>query len=381
MTKKLTICFVSHSSGNAGAEKAFPKLLEGLTNKGINIIVLLPAYGPVVSDLNKRNILYKIIPYSRWLSNDTSYFRIFKRLIKTFLAILPVLKTIKKWKCDLVYTNTSTICIGALAAKLARIPHIWHFREFGLEDYGYKYDLGRRFSQWIMNKFSTICFVNSNAVKKKYQKFIPDKKLRILYEAYDNSDWKSSLITRQFEKLKFNCVIVGTLLETKGQKDAIQAIYELYTKGIEVKLFIIGDGEKTYKENLLSLTIKLGINHLVEFTGYLDFPQVLINQCEVLLMCSRNEAFGLVTLEAMELGKPVIGSQTGGTLELIKDGFNGFLYTPGNYLQLSEKIRYLYENSSILKVMGQNAKKWADENFNPDKYVLNTLLEIKKILK
>jgi glycosyltransferase involved in cell wall biosynthesis len=70
----------------------------------------------------------------------------------------------------------------------------------------------------------------------------------------------------------------------------------------------------------------------------------------------------------MKAGKPVLGARSGGTVEQIKDGFNGFLYEPRNHQELAAKIRYLYENPQEAQQMGQNAFQWAIRTFTRDSY-------------
>ena len=170
MENTTKICFISHSSSNGGAENAFPKLLEGLQQKGIKAYVLLPSKGPLISDLKKRNIEYSVIPYKLWMAQNPSFFGKVKRTFVNFIMFFFVAFKIWKWKCELVYTNTSTVCVGAFSAKILGLPHIWHFREFGYEDHGFVYDLKQSISEKITNRLSTICLVNSNAVAEKYKK-------------------------------------------------------------------------------------------------------------------------------------------------------------------------------------------------------------------
>lgn len=380
--KNPSICFVSHSSGNAGAERAFPKLLEGLKSQGLEIHVLLPGRGPVIKDLEIRHIPYAIIPYTRWSDTDSRPIKKIKRTIKNLVAVIPMIIKILQWKCNLVYTNTSTIFSSALASKLIGLPHIWHFREFGFEDYGYKFDLGIKLSQWIINRFSSLCLVNSNAVAQKYKMFIPEGMIKVLYESYKDDEYiRKDKGMIQIQKSSLNCIMVGTLHKTKGYEDAIQAVSCLVSDRIDVKLFIIGEGLEDYKKYLLELIGKFKLETHVEFLGYQENPKFFMRQCDVLLMCSKNEAYGLVTLEAMQTGKPVIGSKSGGTLELIIDEFNGLFYTPGDFIELAEKIKYLYLNPNKLQEMGKNAEEWAIDKFKPEKYIKATLDVIKKVCK
>ena len=174
------------------------------------------------------------------------------------------------------------------------------------------------------------------------------------------------------------CVMVGTLQEAKGQQDGIRAIAELIRDEINVELWIVGDGDRKYRESLQDLVRQNALIEHVKFFGYVESALPLIKSADVLLMCSRYEAFGRVTVEAMKLGKPVIGARSGGTTELISEGFNGLFYSPGNHKELAGKIKYLCEEPAAAKRMGENGQKWATEKFNQDRHgeeVLGVLRE------
>jgi glycosyltransferase involved in cell wall biosynthesis len=97
-------------------------------------------------------------------------------------------------------------------------------------------------------------------------------------------------------------------------------------------------------------------------------------------MCSRKEAFGRVTVEGMKAGKPVIGANSGGTKELIKDRYNGFLYTFGDYHELAEKVKYLCQHPDEARQMGENGKQWALEKFNIEHYTEEVLTVLRRLI-
>ena len=119
----------------------------------------------------------------------------------------------------------------------------------------------------------------------------------------------------------------------------------------------------------------------VTFMGHVPNGIQVMQSVDIVLMCSRMEAFGRVTVEAMLAGKPVIGARSGGTTELIHENFNGLLYTPGNYLELAEKILYLYRHPHLAKEMGLNGQKWTTAYFTEERYGGEVLAILEEILK
>jgi glycosyltransferase involved in cell wall biosynthesis len=93
-----------------------------------------------------------------------------------------------------------------------------------------------------------------------------------------------------------------------------------------------------------------------------------MQQADVLLLCSRCEAFARVVVEAMKAGKPVVGTRSGGTVEQIQEGFNGFLYNPRDYKELAAKIKYLHDHPEEARKMGETGRRWAMRTFTREQY-------------
>jgi len=123
------------------------------------------------------------------------------------------------------------------------------------------------------------------------------------------------------------------------------------------------------------------LEKLVRFTGQVSDPSPIVKGSDIALVCSRSEAFGRVTVEAMKLGKPVVGARGGATPELIQENFNGLLYTPGDYLDLAQKIKYLIDNPEVARQMGENGRRWAEQEFTQEKYAGKVLQALEEVLR
>jgi glycosyltransferase involved in cell wall biosynthesis len=381
-TEKMKICFISHSAGKGGAERSLLELIDALREQGVtNIFVLLPSWGPLIQELENRCVVYRVVPYKWWMGKSSPLWKRMVRTLWNFGMVLPVVKELRKWQCDIVCTNTITVCLGALAAKLLGLAHVWFIHEFGREDHGLTFDLGERLSLWLLNHLSIVCIANSHAVAQKYGQYLPPAKLRVVYQAVTVPEGvpcgEEAMITTE-DGIK--CAVVGALHEGKRQEDAIRAVGLLVQQGVQVKLYIVREGDTQYWSFLQNLVYENGLENYVVFLGYTDNPFPIMKSVDVLLMCSQNEAFGRVTVEAMKLGKPVIGARSGGTIELIRDGFNGFLYTVGDSFELAEKIRFLYEHPEVRLIMGKNAWDWATKRFTREDYGREILKVFREVI-
>lgn len=133
--------------------------------------------------------------------------------------------------------------------------------------------------------------------------------------------------------------------------DALRAMPHILIKYPDACLRIVGEGDALYKAELEQYIKNNGLANNVIFLGYLDNPVKLMANSDVFLMCSRNEAFGRVTIEAMTSGCPVIGANSGGTSEILDENKYGLLYEPGDSESLAERVvNVLSDNELRLSV-------------------------------
>lgn len=168
------------------------------------------------------------------------------------------------------------------------------------------------------------------------------------------------------DKSIFEIVCIGKLSYNKGQDILIQALKVLADKGYQCIARFVGSGDQ--KENLEALANELELSDKVQFIGHIDHDKVFDHffQADVTVVPSRKEAFGLVVIESMAVGTPVIGSNTGGIREIISDGVDGYLFEPENERDLAKKIETFFRNRELLQEMGINARnkfvtKYLDE--------------------
>jgi glycosyltransferase involved in cell wall biosynthesis len=364
----MRVCFISHSAGKYGAELALLELLEGLVRRGIDCKVLVPEKGPLLVELDRLQIEWRLMEFPLWRPRRRKVRNRIFRTIKALTYAFPVARAILEWKCDVVYTNTVMTVTGAFAAFLARKPHVWHLHEFSHIDPKEQFDLGRRVVMRLIDFLSTAVIANSHTLKQEYTKYINAQKFRVIYQAVTLKELTDNPPRSIAGIRAFKCIIIGSLQELKAQDEAILALAEARRLGVPAILFLIGEGDQSFRLMLEELAVRCGVAQQVIFHGYVKNPMPLINTADVVLICSRSESFGRVTVEAMLAGKAVIGAAGGGTMELIRDGSTGLLYMPGNYLELAAKIRYLYENAEQKLRLGATARSWAKDRFYREKY-------------
>lgn len=146
---------------------------------------------------------------------------------------------------------------------------------------------------------------------------------------------------------------------------------------------LVAVGEGSDLPRLQSLARASGVSGHVHFLPFIahDALPCAYDHCDVFAMPSRGEGFGLVFIEAMARGKPVIGGAHGGTPEIIEDGINGYLVRYGDVEQLADRLQRLISNDSLRREMGAQAFAKVRREFTFGRFsselsvILNELLE------
>lgn len=149
----------------------------------------------------------------------------------------------------------------------------------------------------------------------------------------------------------------------KGVDTLITALPKLLARWPELQLVAVGEGED--REWLEDLAEENGVRRHVHFLSGLSYAELAAcyGHCEIFALPSRGEGFGLVYLEAMACGKPVIGGAHGGAPEVIDDGRTGYLVQHGDAIQLATAIETLLVNPEVGQEMGRRGKQRVENEF------------------
>lgn len=362
----MNILFITHEKNLNGASKSMLNLIDEMSDRHIFYVVSPFKEGPVYEELKKRKLTVLHSNIKRWCrkKNNSNLkwlaislkWKLYNRFFNMCEAE-QLKKQIENLNIDLIHTNTSVINMGGLLRKKTGIPHVWYVREFGKEDFDlHPLDSKRQFYRFIDRNSDALVFV-SEALAQKYRPHIMHVNTYIIYNGIGK---ENIILNRRYEKKScYNFLISGTIQPGKAQDVAIKAAGELIKEGINnFKLSIAGSGDMEPLKNLIPEQ-----ENYVEFLGRISDMPSLRAGIDVELVCSKSEAFGRVTAEAMMGGIPVIGADTGGTPELICDGETGLLCKQGDYKVLAEKMKYFIEHPEEIERIGRNAQTYAKAHF------------------
>ncbi len=369
----MKICFISHTSNLGGAERSLLYLLESIKKeKGLEIFVVVPSEGPMIKYLREMKINYLIHPFKWWTIKRNNQRRSVKEhFVEHLRTAFDLKQKLKNNFPDLIVSNTSVFCVGALMANMLKVPHLWHIRELGEEDHGFIFEFELAFVARFINDFSTKVIFNSRAVMSEFSK----------YKTFNNSSviYNSILIKKRLlseppktkfaKNNSFKLLVAGTISRKKNQLDAIKATISLLKEGYNVELLLVGDcADKILIKRIHSLIDSDICEERIKIHEFVENPYPLFKNANAVIVCSKKEAFGRIILEGMLLKKPVIATNSGGIPEIIIHNYNGLLYKPRKYIELAEMIKTLIDDPELYKLLAKNGYEVATNKFSNKNY-------------
>lgn len=371
--KILAVTFDSEMSG--GANRSFLMVITELRKRYQHEIhVIIPNHGPLEAELQKNGFSFECVemkPVGVLLGNMPK--QALSKLKANWLALdhyvkaKEYVKQIKSTEFDLVYINCANNLFGCYVARRLRIPYVWHFRGSFVPANYYVYNQRK-----LYNDPNARIIVISNQMKESLplNAGIRQNNIVMIHNGlplaqvnHAKQNWHSGI----------HCVLCGRIVKGKGHLDAIKALGELKKKGYNnIYLHIVGDTANANEKylDILSTTIQEhGIKDRVFFEGQIEDMAAFREKMNIELMCSICEPFGRVTVEGMRSGLIVIGANTGGTLDIIRDGYNGYLYQQGDSCDLARKIIYVINNQEKAQMITKNAIAFSQSHFTMEKNV------------
>jgi glycosyltransferase involved in cell wall biosynthesis len=158
---------------------------------------------------------------------------------------------------------------------------------------------------------------------------------------------------------------VGRLIPVKGHLVLLRALAQARSRAPGLVLDIAGQGP--LEPALKAYAAELGLSDAVRFLGFVSPIQSAIEAASAVVVPSLGEGFGMVALEAMERGRPVVASDVGGLPEIVADGETGFVVPAGDAEALADALVTLVSSPARAAEMGQAGRRRALESFTPER--------------
>lgn len=313
----------SSTTTHGGGSKAFMQMLYGLIALGVTPMVILPDKKGLYTTLRSMGVAcvtlryrMSVYPWTKSLKDKFLFIpRLLGRMIVNNLAVLQIIPIVKQFKPDIIHTNVSVIAIGYYVARLLKIPHVWHIREYGDKDFNLHYYPCRHIQSKRYQTFNsyTICITKDI---QRYNHLGALNTSKVIYDGVLSSSKQTYVINK-----KPYFLFAGRLEHAKGVLPLIDA-YALYCKQhqFSLPLYIAGSGTPEYTHLIKNKIQEYDIEDKIKLLGMRDDILSLYKEAKALIVPSLSEGFGFITAEAMFSGCLVIGHDIAGTKEQFDNG-------------------------------------------------------------
>lgn len=297
---------------NDGSSNALLKLYKYLISKGVDCLVIYSRNSQEIRTLKKVGVKAIKVPYLK--SSDRGYRGIIKYvylivfLVINTIALLCMLIIALIYKPNIIHTNVSPIHLGYYLAKILKIPHVWHLREFRRIDAVTQPIFNYAYFKGILNNSDTI------ATTKSIKEYYGLSRCKVIY---DGVIGQQALKTLAPLKKRLNSFLfVGRVEQSKGIEILINSFAKFTTTNNNGwHLDIIGGYTDKYYNELARKIEDLNITDRVHFLGICNDVEQKMAERKVVVISSLSEGFGYVTVEAMENKCFVIANDNTGTKE------------------------------------------------------------------
>lgn len=273
---------------------------------------------------------------------------------------------IKQYKIDLVHLNNQSLrdLYGVIAASSMKVPCVSHLHSARITRITSSV---KRFLNTQVAHF----IANSRFTKWRWESvgLIPVN-IALVYNAIGEAVVTPLALREEFgilPSIKYVIGCVGNLAEHKGQAFLIRAFQKVLQEEPNAALLIIGEGPS--RPALEELIQKLDLSGSVILTGYDPRARQIIAGLDLLVLPSRSETFGMVLLEAMSTGVPMVAARVGGISEVISHEVNGLLVEYGDEQALASAMRRMLQEEMLQFRFITEGKRIVRENFNMERYI------------
>ena len=296
-------------------------------------------------------------------------------------------RRLRRWRPDVVHTNSLKAGVyGTVAARMAGIPSVWHVHDRISRDYlpAQAVVLVRQLAKTLPDAV----IANSESTLATLQ--LPAGQGTVVPSYFISSGsavGERSLNQDEHRRTDPSLVVglVGRIAPWKGQHVFLRAFSQAFPEGPERAVIVgaplFGQDEAAYADGLKSLAEELEVAGRVDFRRFRSDVAGEFEKMDIAVHASIvPEPFGLVVVEAMAAGLPVVAADAGGPAEIITDEVDGLLYPLGDVEALAATLRRLAGDASWRARLGAAARERAS-NFTPESVVARLMHVYERVLR
>jgi glycosyltransferase involved in cell wall biosynthesis len=357
-----------HSSSDLyGASKILLTTVRKLKEEGESIQVVLSEEGPLAEAIRMEGIRVHIIRLGILRRKYFNLPGLFNRFGVLKRAYQELVSLSKRENVTHIYSNTSAVLIGAFVAKELHLYHTWHIHEIVIHPKWFASLLGK-----LVNKYSDMVLVVSQAVKEHWDKYISAYKLRVIHNGIDYNPYLLAVDNfRNNLPVQLDTTIIGMIGRInawKGQPyflDIASRICETYP---QVHFVIVGDvfpGDEHLEAEMQQKITALKLSDKVSVFGFRNDVANILSAFDIFILPSiQPDPLPTVVLEAMASGKPVVATSHGGACEMVADGITGILIPWDDAEKSAKKVVPLLTDKPLRFQLGLQGRKRVLEHFS-----------------
>jgi glycosyltransferase involved in cell wall biosynthesis len=383
---KVKILFVDEAVSFGGSLTVLRTIVTNLKDKKISPIILTSLPSEVIKEIMPDTLKIlkykKIVTYQQKKDIFGKVRRLKNKILKSFslkltmvclnivriMDLFRLLVIIKKLNVDLVYSNNCQDVL--LVSWLLNLKRIRHLHGDNLVGFG-------MIDKMAIRRVNLIIAISEHIKQVAIRNGINKNKVIRLYNPIPKFEkieiGKIEKIREKYQLKKAVIIsIFGRIVRWKGHIELLHAI-SLINHDIEFKLMVVGDcadGDSNYLNEIDELIDRKRIRDRIVFCGYVNDVHNYYQCSDIVVHCSiEPEPFGMVIIEAMSLGVPVIVSDRGAPTELVRHGIDGYIVDPSDDKRIAAYLERLILDKKLRLAMGDHAKKSVKSVFDIDLYI------------
>lgn len=371
---------ILHSSNDMyGASRIVLQVIDVLIKAQYEVSVILPYNGvlnKIIIDKGASCSIYNLGVFRKKYMNLKG---LYNRFLKIKKAKKYIANYIDKHHIDLLYTSTSVIISGGLAANKSGIPSISHIHEIPTSNKPYEI-----FSGLFVRFFSKKVIVVSNSVAKHWQPYLKKQQLLKVYNGIIFPITKTAENTKRKFEQNITVTSIARLIPYKGHKYFIEVAKELLKLNKQYHFLIVGDtfpGYEHYEEELKTLASENDLDQKIHFLGYRTDVEAILSKSDLFFHPSiAPDPLPTVLFEAVKLKVPLVATGLGGSVEILNNGNCGLLVPHNNAKKAANLINDYFMDEKLKLLNIEKAIEHINKHFSPLQFNKNILNVFENIL-